>query len=351
MTEQELPVVLIVDDTETNIDILVDILADQYDVMVAMDGDSAIEMAANRPDLILLDVMMPEMDGYEVCRRLKASQETRDIPVIFVTARTEVADEIRGFDLGAVDYITKPISPPVVKARVRTHIRLKQSTDALAQQNRILEEKVQQRTAMLQATRLEIIHKLGRAAEFKDNETGLHVVRMSHYAKILGMGAGLGATEAQTLFDAAPMHDIGKIGIPDNILLKPGRLTDTEFAIIRQHPQMGADIIGSHESELLQMACLIAYTHHEKWDGTGYPRGLAGEAIPLVGRIVAIADVFDALVSDRPYKAAWTIDAAVALVGQEAGKHFDPRLVAIFNTVLPELLTIKQRFEESSRPA
>ncbi|MEO5334381.1 MAG: response regulator [Magnetococcus sp. YQC-5] len=346
-TIQPLPVVLIVDDTETNIDILVDILSDQYDVIVAMDGESALEMAQDQPDIILLDIMMPQMDGYEVCRRLKADLKTQHIPVIFITAKSEVADEIFGFELGAVDYITKPVSPPVVMARIKTHINLVRAREALSKQNRILEEKVQQRTAMLHASRLEIIHKLGRAAEFRDNETGLHVIRMSNYSNIIAIKSGLSALEAQTLFDAAPMHDIGKIGIPDAILLKPGKLSDEEFKVIKQHPKIGADIISNHESELLQMAYQIALTHHEKWNGKGYPKGLAGVNIPLAGRIVAVADVFDALTSIRPYKAAWSVNDAVELIKNEAGQHFEPRLVNVFLNALPDLLEIKKQFNES----
>ena len=343
---EQQPVVLVVDDTETNIDILVDVLSDHFEVSVAMDGEEALELADNHPDIILLDIMMPGMDGYEVCRRLKANPGTQDIPVIFVTAKSEILDETMGFDLGAVDYVTKPIRPPVVIARIKTHIQLRYATHALKQQNRILEEKVQQRTASLNATRLEIIHKLGRAAEFKDNETGLHVVRMSHYAKILGAGLGMGRLVLQTLFDAAPMHDIGKIGIPDKILLKPDRLTPEEFEVIQTHPKIGADIIGDHESELLKVARLIACTHHEKWNGQGYPKGLSGEEIPLVGRVVAIADVFDALTSNRPYKKAWSIEDAVALLKKEKGQHFEPRLVDVFVNLLPDVLEIKRKFDD-----
>ncbi len=347
MVQARTPVVLVVDDTKTNIDLLVYLLSDQYEVSVALDGESALEVAMqDQPDLILLDIMMPEMDGYETCRRLKMRAETRDIPVIFVTARKEVTDEAQGFALGAVDYITKPISPPVVRARVKTHIQLKQAHDAIRQQNLILEEKVRLRTAELQESQLAVIRKLGRAAEFRDNETGLHVVRMGHYAHIVGVACGMTERESSLLLHAAPLHDVGKIGIPDSVLLKPGRLNEVEFRLIQKHPVMGAEIIGKEESPLLKMAFQIAYTHHEKWDGSGYPRGLRGTEIPLVGRIAAVADVFDAVTSQRPYKEAWSVENALSMLQQERGRHFDPDLVLLFLERMPDILLIKERFGE-----
>lgn len=349
MEETKKPVVLIVDDTETNIDVLLDILSDAYEVSVALDGESAIEIAVDdQPDIILLDIMMPGMDGYEVCRRLKRLEETRDIPVIFITAKTEVADEAKGFDLGAVDYITKPISPPIVKVRIKTHVQLKLAQRAVENQNHILEEKVQQRTAELRETQLDIIRKLCRAAEFRDNETGLHVIRMSHYSRIIGVAYGMDDKDCTILLNASPMHDVGKIGIPDNVLLKPGKLTEDEFRIIQTHPEIGAEIIGNNNkgSPLLQMAFQIAYTHHEKWNGRGYPRGLQGTDIPLVGRISAIADVFDALTSKRPYKEAWPTEKAIDLIRQESGKHFDPDLVQAFMESLDAVLVVKDKFAE-----
>ena len=335
--------VLIVDDTPANIHVLEEILRADYNICAATNGERALSLARSDmpPDIILLDVMMPDMDGFEVCRRLKAESATRKIPVIFVTTLDEIKDESQGFALGAVDYIHKPVSPPIVQARVQTHL-------ALYDQKRALEEMVRQRTQELTETRLEVIRQLGRAAEFKDNETGMHVVRMSYYSQLIALAAGMAEDEAELLLNASPMHDIGKIGIPDSVLLKPGKLDDAEWEIMRRHPQMGVDILGDHPSELIKLARTIALTHHEKWNGQGYPAGLSGEAIPLVGRITAIADVFDALTSERPYKKAWSEEEAVTLIQREAGAHFDPQLVQCFVEVLPEILECKARYMDYS---
>jgi cyclic di-GMP phosphodiesterase len=335
--------VLVVDDVPENIDVLNGILHGDYKVKVALNGAKALNIAASErpPDLILLDIMMPEMDGYEVCRRLKADFTTRKIPVIFVTAKGEIEDETKGFELGAVDYITKPVSPPIVQARVRTQL-------ALYDQNRLLEEKVRHRTAELNETRLQIIQRLGRAAEYKDNETGMHVIRMSHYSKRLGLAAGMDEEDAELLLNASPMHDIGKIGIPDRILQKRSALDEDEWAIMKQHPQFGAEILGKHASELLEMARVIALTHHEKWDASGYPNRLDGERIPFVGRVVAIADVFDALTTVRPYKKAWTVEETLEWIRRQRGNHFDPVLVDRFVGIMPEVLEIRERYAEAS---
>ena len=337
------PVVLLVDDTPFNIDVLRGILAGAYTLKVATSGEKALALAQMQPqpNLILLDVMMPGMDGYEVCRRLKASELTRAIPVIFVTSMNEVEDEQRGFEAGGVDYITKPVSPPLVQSRVATHLRL------YAHERR-LSELVLARTRELEQTRLEIIRRLGRAAEFKDDETGQHVIRMSHFTRILAEAIGMPPAEVDVLFNAAPMHDVGKIGIPEAILLKPGKLTDEEWQVMRRHPAIGAGIIGKHDHPLLETARIVALTHHEKWDGSGYPRGLKGERIPLVGRIVAIADVFDALISERPYKHAWPEAEAVAYLQREAGNHFDPRLVELFVQRLPEIRQIRELYADNT---
>lgn len=323
------PKLLLVDDEPTNLQVLRQILQDDYRLLFAKDGDKALELAAREaPALVLLDVMMPGMTGHEVCARLKAQPATAAIPVIFVTALADVEDEARGFEVGAVDYITKPVSPAIVRARVRTHLSLV-------------------RVDELRQTRLQIVQRLGLAAEYKDNETGLHVIRMSHYTHLLARAAGLGEVEADDLLNAAPMHDVGKIGIPDAILQKNGKLDEAEWQVMRQHAQIGAEIIGEHESGLLRMARSIALTHHEKWDGSGYPNGLAGEAIPLEGRIVAIADVFDALTSVRPYKPAWPVAQALEFLRRESGRHFDPELVELFLGILPAILEVKERWAET----
>jgi putative two-component system response regulator len=337
----ERPSVLVVDDVPENLMILDEILQEEFRVRVALGAELGLELALGKdpPDLILLDVMMPVMDGFEVCRRLKADPRTRGIPVIFVTALGEVADEARGFEVGGVDYISKPVSAPIVLARVRTQLQLRR-------QNQELETRVRERTRELRATRLEIIRRLGRAAEFKDNQTGLHVIRMSHYSRLVGAAAGVPREELEVLLNAAPMHDVGKIGIPDRVLQKSGRLDPEEWALMRRHPEMGAEIIGDHESDVLAMAREIALTHHERWDGTGYPHGLKGEEIPLVGRIVAIADVFDALTTDRPYKESWSVERAVAFIDSEAGRHFDPELVRSFHEALPGILKLRARYSD-----
>ena len=333
--------VLLVDDVADNIDILNQVLSPHYRTRIALNGEKALKIAgsANPPDLILLDIMMPGLNGYQVCEQLKRNPDTRAIPVIFVSAMSEVDDERRGLELGAVDYIFKPISPAIVLARVRTHL-------ALYDRNRELERQVRERTAELFNTRQQIIRRLGRAAEFRDDDTGNHIIRMSHFCRLIGEAAGLGARSVEILYNAAPMHDVGKIGIPDRILLKPGALDADEWAIMKRHPEIGAQIIGQHSDELLQAARTIALCHHEKWDGSGYPRGLRGEEIPLLGRIAALADVFDALTCARPYKRAWSLEEALAYIEAQAGAHFDPGLIAPFRRALPQILAIRERFAD-----
>ena len=335
--------ILVVDDVPQNIEVLSGILRSRYRVRAATSGARALSIVRSDapPDLILLDIMMPELDGLTVCRRLKSDYRTRHIPVVFVTAMTEVDDEAQGFEAGCVDYITKPVSPPLVLARVATHL-------ALADQQRELERLVQQRTAELQRTRLAVVRCLGKAAEFKDDDTGLHVVRMSHYSRLLGLASGMRQTDADLLLHAAPMHDVGKIGVPDHILKKPGRLTPEEWELMKQHVEFGGQILGVQDSELLQMARTIALSHHEKWDGSGYPLGLSGEQIPLVGRIAALADVFDALTSVRPYKRAWSVDEALEHTRRDSGRHFDPGLVARLEQVMPEIERVRQQYADAA---
>jgi len=334
--------VLIVDDAPQNISLLNAALMDEYTILVATSGAQAIEICQTmRVDIILLDVMMPEMDGFETCRRLKDMPQTHAIPVIFVTARSEIEDESTGFDCGAVDYITKPIRAAVVRARVKTHL-------ALYDQKRALQNLVNERTAELNEVHLEVLRRLGRAGEYRDNETGLHVVRVCHYSRIIALAYGLPESEADVLYNASALHDTGKIGIPDSILLKPGRLDEDEMSVIRTHCEIGSKIIGSHPNYLLKSAANIALTHHEKWDGTGYPQGLRRDEIPLFGRIVAVADVFDALTCERPYKRAWPVAEAVDEIVRTSGLHFDPMIVDAFISKLPELTAIQQQFIDVS---
>ncbi|MFT2090534.1 HD domain-containing phosphohydrolase [Paraglaciecola sp. 2405UD69-4] len=322
------PKLLIVDDEPVNLRVLNQTLNENYRLTFAKSGKEALRLVGlDRPDLILLDVMMPEMTGYQVCETLKSQENTKAIPVIFVSALNDSSDETKGFNVGAVDYITKPISPAVVKARVRTHLSLVDAEE-------------------LKRTRLQVIQRLGRASEYKDNETGMHVMRMSHYSKVIALACGFSESAAEKLLHAAPMHDIGKIGIPDSIMLKPDKLTDEEFAVMKRHPEIGAEILGESDSDLIDLAKVVALTHHEKWDGSGYPKGLKGEEIPLEGRIVALADVFDALTSKRPYKEAWPVEKAINLIQEQKNKHFDPELVDLFVQELPAILKIKQRWQD-----
>ncbi|MBI3283371.1 MAG: two-component system response regulator [Burkholderiales bacterium] len=336
--------ILVVDDTPENLDVLSGILKDEYKIKIAINGSRALTIAHAdpAPDLILLDVMMPGLNGWDVCRALKLDPATSAIPVIFITAMGEVKDEALGFELGAVDYITKPVSPPIVLARVKTHLQLHN-------QEKHLESLVQKRTLQLEQSRQSVVNRLGKAAEYRDNETGLHVIRVSHFSYLLARACGMNEEQARILMVAAPMHDVGKIGIPDQVLLKPGRHDGSESAVMKKHVEIGVDILsGDDESPLLQWAKIIALTHHERWDGSGYPQGLKGEAIPLIGRIVTIADVFDALTSKRPYKEAWSSAAAVRYLQAESGKQFDPQLIQNFLAILPEIEKIRTRYSEQT---
>ncbi|MBF0186924.1 MAG: two-component system response regulator [Magnetococcales bacterium] len=355
--------VLIVDDERLNINLLVDLLGESTTTLVAKSGAQALKRAMGEPipDLILLDIMMPEMDGYEVLRRLKAEPRTREIPVIFVTAMGEVDDETKGFELGVVDYITKPFSPPVVQARVRTHLALAQAHRELADQNHRLESTVRERTRELVLTQDVTMHSLASLAETRDNETGNHIRRTQHYVRLLAERLkdhprfldDLDDATIELLFKSAPLHDMGKVGVPDQILLKPGRLTDEEFAIMKTHTTLGRDAISMAESTLgagetfLHHIREIAYSHHEKWDGSGYPEGLAGEAIPLAGRLMAVADVYDALISKRVYKPAFPHEKAVAIITEGRGSHFDPEMVDAFIDISEEFHNVAGRFADS----
>ncbi len=355
--------ILLVDDAEANIEILVDVLGEQYEVLVAMDGESALELIDQEPpDLILLDIMMPGMDGYEVCRRLKQHPDHCRIPVIFLSALAETDNKTRGFQVGGIDYITKPFEVAEVNARVRTHLLLVMASRELEQQNEILEAKVRRRTNELMVTQDVTIHSLATLAEARDNETGGHILRTRGYVRLLAETLAAGAPSRasldkptiELLYKSAPLHDIGKVGVPDSILLKPGRLTEAEFAIMKTHAEIGYQALLKAECILdvenapsfLSHARDIAYTHHEKWDGSGYPRGLKGDMIPLSGRIMALSDVYDALISRRVYKPPFSHQRAREIVVEGKGRHFDPQLVDVFLAVETGFIEIAARYAD-----
>ncbi len=354
MDDERMFSVLVVDDTEVNIDILVETLSDEYDVRVALDGETALEdLAEEKADLVLLDIMMPGMDGYEVCRILKEDPATRDIPVIFLTAMTEEQNEAKGLSLGAVDYITKPFSPDLVKARVFNQLELKKHRDHL-------QEMVDERTRELEATQEVTIYSLASLAETRDPETGGHILRTQRYVRALAQQLAtqpefsdrLDETVIDLLYKSAPLHDIGKVGVADSILLKPGKLTDEEFEEMKNHTAYGRDALRVAEEKLgansfMQYAREIAYTHQEKWDGSGYPNGLKGEEIPLSGRIMAIADVYDALVCKRVYKPPFSHAKAVGIIQEGSGTHFDPLMVENFMKIEDEFKNIAMSLADS----
>jgi putative two-component system response regulator len=333
--------VLVVDDFKTNVEYLRDFLEAEYRVLAAYSGQEAIDLClAEKPDIILLDIMMPGMDGYETCRRLKADARTKAIPVVFVTALGEEKDEAAAFEAGGADFLTKPVKRIVVQNRVRTQLERQD-------QMRRLEGEVRKRTAEIEETRLWAIHRFGAMCESRDNDTGQHIVRMSLYCERIALAYGLGPAEASLYLSATPMHDVGKIAIPDSILLKPGKLDPAEFEVMKRHCELGEKLLSDGSFPLLQLAASCARNHHERWDGKGYPSGLAGGAIPLVGRITAVADVFDALTSKRPYKEAWPIAKAAAEIKNGAGSQFDPAVVEAFATALQDILLIKEAYDES----
>ena len=337
--------ILVVDDTPENLAILGESLMGEYRVRVANSGQRALEMASMtpRPDLILLDIMMPDMDGYAVLRRLKADVHTRHIPVIFISALSSTEDEAYGLTLGAEDYINKPVRPAIVKARVRTHLQIKLARDLLHDQNAWLEAEVRRRVAQYHKVQDVALRALASLAEARDSETGNHILRTQAYVRLLAEDLAKQAVHAEELtpdvidmyVKAAPLHDIGKVGIPDSILLKPGKLTPEEWAVMRTHAQIGADAIWRairQESDkeavgFLRVAIDIARHHHERWDGTGYPLGLRGAAIPLSARLMALADVFDALISERAYKRPMTLEQTDDIIQQGRDTHFDPDVV------------------------
>ena len=360
--EKPIATVLVVDDTPDNLSLMGGLLRDHYHVKVANQGEKALKIAQGEqpPDLILLDIMMPGMDGYEVCRRLKANLHTRDIPVIFLTARADMEDERQGLALGAVDYITKPISPPILLARVATHLALKASADFLRDKSAYLEREVALRTLEVQAIQDVTIMAMTSLAETRDNETGNHIRRTQLYVKALAehlrdhprFAHVLTDRMVDLLYKSAPLHDIGKIGIPDAILLKPGKLTVEEFEIMKTHTTLGRNAIEEAERRLgmrvafLSVSKEIAYSHQERWDGSGYPEGLMGDAIPVSARLMAVADVYDALISKRVYKPAFPHEQACATIVKGRGTHFDPDMVDAFVAIAQDFLRISLRYPD-----
>ena len=354
--------ILVVDDTPENLELMSGLLKDHYRVRVANNGERALRLAVAdpQPDMVLLDVMMPGIDGYEVCRRLKADPATALIPVIFLTAKAEIEDERRGLSLGAVDYITKPISPPIVMARIETHLQLKQAADWLRDKNAILEAEVARRTHIIEAIQDVTVFAMASLAETRDNETGNHLRRTQRYVERLAQALQTHPRFALTLtdenilllFKSAPLHDIGKVGIPDHILLKPGKLTVEEFEIMKTHTTLGFEALRRAEEALgervdfLRFAKEIALCHQEKWDGSGYPSGLKGDDIPVSARLMAVADVYDALINQRIYKPAFSHEESVRIIEQGRGSHFDPDVVDAFLSVSEDFRAIAARFED-----
>ena len=355
--------ILIVDDVPANLQVLNSLLKNDYRTLIATSGQRAIELAQSgpRPDLILLDIMMPDLDGYQVCEALKSEPRTREIPVIFITGKVGLEDEVRGFQVGCVDYITKPISPPILRARVKTHLMLAAARELLSERNIDLEQKIQERTEEVTRVQAATFIAFGSLAETRDNETGNHLRRTQAYVRALAhrlkehprFREHLSEANIETLCRSAPLHDIGKVGIPDSILLKPDKLTPEEFEVMKTHTRIGRDSIaaaqetlGDH-SEFLALAREIAYAHHEKWDGSGYPEGLKGEEIPVAARLMAVADVYDALISERVYKKGESHERAVEIILEGRGTHFDPAVVDAFLDLAEEFRSLAQAVPDS----
>lgn len=343
--------ILIVDDEPDNVKILEKMLrlAGYTYLQTTTDSRKAKKIYRDfLPDLVLLDLKMPYMDGFQVMTQLKEIETGSYLLVLVLTALHDNEILLRVFDSGAKDFINKPFDYEEVLARIRNLLEVRLLHKQLKDQNQILEEKVKERTKELQDTRLEVVRRLSMAAEYRDNETGLHIIRMSRMCALLGKATGVCENDCDLLLNTSPMHDIGKIGIPDYILLKSGKLNADEWEVMKTHTTIGANLLAGHDSELMKMATSIALTHHEKWDGTGYPKGLKGEDIPSIGRICALCDVFDALTSKRPYKEAWSIENSRAEIKSMSGKHFDPKLAEAFENILPDIIRITKEYGEPS---
>jgi len=341
--------ILIVDDNQANVQLLEMLLQIENfeNVQSTMDPRDVVALHQEHNfDLILLDIRMPQMDGFQVMEALKDIHREDYLPIIVLTAQKDMETRLRALELGAKDFLTKPFERLEVLHRIENMLEVRHLYNQQSRQAEILERKVQDRTREIMTTRLEIIQRLGRAGEYRDNETGMHVIRMSKGCHRLAIASGLSEGHAEQIFQASPMHDVGKIGIPDHILLKPGKLDAEEWDIMMSHSEIGADIIGEHDSGLMIMARQISLTHHEKWDGSGYPGGLRAEQIPIEGRIAAICDVFDALISARPYKEPWPVEKAMALIRDEAGKHFDPDLVKHFVSIQDQIIRIRDKYSD-----
>ncbi|MCX7198123.1 MAG: two-component system response regulator [Proteobacteria bacterium] len=359
------PTIMVVDDTAQNLIVMTELLRDDYRIIVANGGERALSLLSSGtlPDLILLDIMMPDLDGYEVLQRIKANPVTVNIPVIFMTGKSEAVDEIWGLDLGAVDYVTKPISPPIVQARVRTHLMLKASADFLRDKSEYLQQEVARRTAQISTMQDVAVLAMSSMAETRDNETGNHILRTQRYVKRLALQlkdhprfrAVLDADYIDLLYKSAPLHDIGKVGIPDRILLKPGPLTASEFEIMKIHTTIGYNSIARAEEMLgvqvdfLVIAKEITLSHQEKWDGSGYPEALAGDAIPMSARLMAVADVYDALISKRVYKAAMSHEQALSIMSKGRGTHFDPDMLDAFLQCHEDFQAIARKYSDDEQ--
>lgn len=341
--------ILIIDDEPANLKLLDKMLRSQgYPPPVLVDDPREVldRYRQQQPDLILLDINMPHLDGYQVMEQLNALNEPLLPPIVILTAQHGKEYLLKALAAGARDFVTKPFDRNELLMRVRNLLDAHMAHRLLHDQKQVLEQMVRHRTEELHATRLQVVQRLGMAAEYRDEETGHHILRMSHISALLAKASGWDDAACDLILNASPMHDIGKIGIPDAVLLKPGRFEPHEWAIMQTHAVIGGKLLEGDDSDLMRTAREIALTHHEKWDGSGYPHGLVGEAIPPSGRIAALADVFDALTSARPYKKAWTIEAAVDLIKSSSGQHFDPQLVELFLQQLPAILEIRDRYSE-----